>query len=105
MTELSSSSNTGLSLRVLDDIRKTAMKFAVGKVVLFGSRARGTHDKKSDIDLAVYGCERFPEFCLAVEEQVWTLLEFDLIDMECPAVSEELLKEIEKDGVVIYEKV
>lgn len=34
-------------------------RFGVEKIVLFGSRARGTNQEKSDIDLAVYGCEKF----------------------------------------------
>lgn len=40
-----------------------------------------------------------------MEEDVWTLLEFDLIDMDYGVVSAELKAEIERDGIVIYEKV
>jgi hypothetical protein len=39
-----------------------------------------------------------------MQEEVWTLLKMDLIDMN-ETVSEELISEIERDGVVIYEKV
>lgn len=39
-----------------------------------------------------------------MREEVWTLLKMDLIDMN-ETVSEELISEIERDGVVIYEKV
>ncbi|MCI9441424.1 MAG: nucleotidyltransferase domain-containing protein [Ruminococcus sp.] len=77
-------------------------KYDVSKVILFGSRA--THQEKRDLDLAVYGCADFPEFSFSMQEEVWTLLKMDLIDMN-ETVSEELISEIERDGVVIYEKV
>jgi predicted nucleotidyltransferase len=96
---------TGISEVILKDIQQIAVLYNVEKIVLFGSRARGTHQKKSDIDLAVYGCSDFTRFSLSIEENVWTLLEFDLIQMDETAVSEELKTEIERDGIVIYEKI
>lgn len=74
------------------------------KVILFGSRARGTHQKKSDLDLAIYGCHNFAGFSIAMQEEIWTLLQMDLIDMNEP-VSAELISEIDRDGVVVYEKI
>lgn len=96
---------TGISPRAIDDMQTVAQKYNLKRMTLFGSRARGTYDKKSDIDLAIYGCEDFPGFADSMEEDVWTLLEFDLIDMDAPTISEELKSEIKKDGVVIYEKI
>jgi predicted nucleotidyltransferase len=96
---------TGISEVILKDIQQIAVLYNVEKIVLFGSRARGTHQKKSDIDLAVYGCSDFTRFSLLIEENVWTLLEFDLIQMDEAAISEELKTEIERDGIVIYEKI
>lgn len=96
--------NTGIPERVLRDICMAAEKYHVAKIVLFGSRARGTHWEKSDLDLAVYGCSDFLNFSFAMEEEVWTLLKMDLIDMN-ESISEELISEIERDGVVLYEKV
>lgn len=98
------SEKTGLSARILKEIRFVAKKYESQKIVLFGSRARGEYQEKSDIDLAVYGCENFEDFTFEIEENVWTLLEFDLIDMENENISEELINEIERDGVVLYEK-
>ena len=73
--------------------------------MLFGSRARGTHGPKSDIDLAVYaGEESFVSFTGAVEDDAWTLLPFDFVDMNA-SLSAEFLAEIEREGVVLYEKV
>ena len=49
-------------------------RFGVEKIVLFGSRARGTNQEKSDIDLAVYGCEKFFDFQAEVEEKVLIIM-------------------------------
>lgn len=77
----------------------------VKRIVLFGSRARGTNQPKSDIDLAVYGCTDILEFRQRLEEEVETLLRFDLVDMEQADISQELIEAIERDGVVIYEEI
>ena len=44
--------------RVLREISLFARKHSVTKVILFGSRARGTNTERSDIDIAVYGGDR-----------------------------------------------
>lgn len=89
--------------RVLDDIIGIAKKNNISKVILFGSRARGTNSERSDIDLAVLGGDAL-SFYYDVEEEAWTLLMFDVVDLNKP-VSAELAEEIKRDGVVIYEKV
>ena len=97
---------TAIPDRALADIRRTAQRYGVKRLVLFGSRARGAHAPKSDIDLAVYGIEdavEFAGFAEALEEEAWTLLTFDLINMSAQP-SPDLIAEIERDGVVIYEK-
>ena len=73
------------------------------KVILFGSRARGDNWERSDVDLAISGGNR-TMFSLDVDEIeiVPTLLMFDVVDMD-NACNEELRKEIERDGVVLYE--
>lgn len=91
-----------LSDRVLQDIRKYAELYGIKKVVLFGSRARGTHSERSDIDIAVSGGNT-AEFSLEIDEKAHTLLMFDVVDFD-GYVSEELQKEIGRDGIVIYEK-
>ena len=87
--------------RVEREIVMFAGKHSVTKVVLFGSRARGSTER-SDVDIAVYGGD-FDEFYWDIKENVHSLLMFDVIDMDS-GISEELKKEIERDGVVIYEK-
>ena len=88
--------------RVLRDISSIARKHSVTKVILFGSRARGTNTERSDIDIAVYGGD-FDNFYWDVKEKIHSLLMFDIIQADS-SISEELKKEIEKDGVTIYEK-
>lgn len=88
--------------RVLRDILRFAQEASVDKLVLFGSRARGTNTEQSDIDLAVFGGD-FDRFYDDVQEKTWSLLSFDLIDMD-GRISSELEKEIQRDGVTIYEK-
>jgi len=88
--------------RVLADIRRFAEDAGVDRVVLFGSRARGTSRERSDIDLAVSGGD-FDRFYWNIREHAHTLLLFDLVEMD-RGISDELASEIRRDGAVIYEK-
>ena len=88
--------------RVLKDITAFAGKHDVRKIVLFGSRARGTHTERSDIDIAVSGGD-FDAFYWSIKEDVYSLLTFDIVDVDS-GISDELKEEIERDGVIIYEK-
>lgn len=90
---------------VYNEIVKFAKEFGATKVVLFGSRARGDNKEKSDIDVAIYECNRFNDFKNKIDEELWSLLHVDVINMEEKFVSEELISEINKDGVVLYEKI
>lgn len=90
--------------KVFSEISGLAKQYGASKVILFGSRARRTHHPKSDIDLAVYDCGNFRDFSFSVDEKIMTLLQFDIVNMNAD-VSEELRKEIERDGIIIYEKI
>lgn len=92
-----------LSERIESDLISLAAQYGLDKVILFGSRARGDNQERSDIDLAIQGGDT-TRFALDVDDKVWTLLLFDIVDLGKP-VQPELLREIEKDGVVLYEKV
>ncbi len=92
-----------LDKRVENDIIKIAQKNNIKKVILFGSRARGTNRERSDIDLAVSGGNSM-NFYFDLEDEAWTLLLFDVVNLD-EKISDELRKEIERDGVVIYEEV
>lgn len=88
--------------RVIKDIAAFSKECNVQKVILFGSRARGTHTERSDIDIAVIGGD-FDTFYWAVKERTHSLLSFDIVNYDS-GVSEQLKKEIGKDGMVIYEQ-
>lgn len=88
--------------RVLRELSSFAKESSVIKIILFGSRARGTNTERSDIDIAVYGGD-FDNFYWDVKEKIHSLLMFDIVQAD-GSISDELKQEIEKDGVVIYEK-
>lgn len=88
--------------RVLKDIVRFAKYHDIERVILFGSRARGDHAERSDIDLAVNGMD-FDGFYWDIKENTHSLLMFDLVDLN-QKISDELRKEIQREGIVIYEK-
>lgn len=94
--------NTGIRQIVIDEIIYFAKTYDIKKVILFGSRARGTHHKTSDIDLAITGGDKIL-FTLDVDEKTSTLLMYDIVDMDNNS-NEDLKKSIEQEGVIIYEK-
>lgn len=98
-----SGNDTGIKPIVLDQIVKIAKQYDLNRVILFGSRARGDYKRTSDIDLAIRGGNG-DRFTLAVEEETDTLLKYDVVNMDS-SVPEELLQSIDKEGVVIYEKI
>ena len=94
---------TGIKQVVLDELISIAERYQIKRIILFGSRARGDFRRTSDIDLAVSGGD-FARVVLDVEEETSTLLKYDFVDLD-RNIQEELLKSIEKEGVVIYEKI
>lgn len=88
--------------RVLRDMVQFAKVHDVNQIILFGSRARGTHTSRSDIDIAVCGGD-FDSFYWDIKEKTHSLLSFDVVNYDHP-VSDELKHEIERDGVILYEK-
>ena len=94
---------SGIKKELYCQILSLARKYRVEKLILFGSRARGDWRAASDIDLAVSGGD-FPRFALDIEEAADTLLKFDMVNLNGP-VQEELLDQIWKEGIVVYEKI
>ena len=94
---------SGIKKELYCQILSLARKYRVEKLILFGSRARGDWRAASDIDLAVSGGD-FPRFALDIEEAADTLLKFDMVNLNGP-VQEELLAQIWKEGIVVYEKI
>jgi uncharacterized protein len=80
----------------------------VQKIILFGSRARGTHTTFSDIDLAVVGVEDRREWLDILhladveDDRVPTLLKIDLVQLE--RVGSSMQRSIGKEGQILYER-
>ena len=94
---------TGIKPVVIEQICALAEKYALRRVILFGSRARGDFRPKSDIDLAAAG-GNIDAFRLAVEEETDTLLTFDVVNLDTD-IQPALRDAIDKEGRIIYEKV
>ena len=94
--------NTGIRIKVVEELRRLAEEHGLHKVVLFGSRARGDFRRESDIDLAVSGgnAERFS---LDADEMTSTLLKYDVVNLDRP-LRPELREAIEREGKVLFEK-
>ncbi len=91
-----------LPQRVQRDIRRIAKENDIERVILFGSRAKGDHTERSDIDIAVCG-NNFDDFYWDINEKVHSLLSFDIVNLN-DEIACDLKDEIESDGITIYEK-
>ena len=89
---------------VYQQIAQFAREAGAKRVILFGSRARGTNYPKSDIDLAIEGCPDFPALQDRLQEELWSLLRLDIVNLDA-RLSDELRQEIARDGKVLYEEV
>lgn len=95
----------GLNPKIIAGIKIIAEKYSVSKIVLFGSRARGDNNPKSDIDVAIYTMPEFVNkghFASDIEE-LETLLKIDTVFIS-KDTDEKLIKNIQREGVVIYER-
>lgn len=96
-----------LDKNILKEIIEISEKHSsIKRVVLFGSRVRKDNYPKSDIDLAVYLDGNFSnllDFIYDIENNTTTLLEFDFSNMN--EIKDELfIKQVEQEGITIYEK-
>ena len=79
----------------------------VDEIWLFGSRARGDHRKKSDIDLAIIcpnSTDNDWDNIMDIIENADTLLKIDCIKFDKIKIREELFDNILKDKKVLYVK-
>lgn len=99
------SANINLPPKVISGLKAIAEKYPIGKIVLFGSRARGNNNPKSDIDIAIYPSEGFENKGRLVSDidDLETLLKIDIIFIN-KDTDEKLIASIQREGVVIYER-
>lgn len=91
-----------LSENLLQELTRLGRQFSLDRIILFGSRARGTGTERSDVDIAVTGGD-IDGFYWEVKENFPSLLLFDIVDLDA-GITPALQQELEKDGVTIYEK-
>ena len=85
---------------MVEQIRRSR---SVARIILFGSRARGDNDERSDIDLGIACPGASPDEWAAiwnVVDEAPTLLNIDLVRLE--HVDDALREAIEREGVVLY---
>ncbi len=86
-------------------IRLLSAQLEVEKVILFGSRARGDAEERSDIDLAIVAPTASPRQWLDLTfllEETDTLLPIDLVRWE--EVPQMLKERILAEGEILYER-
>lgn len=79
----------------------------VDAIWLFGSRARGDHGDRSDIDLAIV-CPRATDGdwrkIMDIIENADTLYKIDCVRFEKEKISQDLYEAISTQGTVLYDK-
>lgn len=89
---------------IIHRLEKAKLLYYVNKIYLFGSRARGDANNRSDIDLAIE-CIENPRVWVEIYETIQateTLLKIDLINLA--EASSELKQKILCEGKIIYEQ-
>lgn len=94
-----------LEENILDELIKIGNKYNIVKIVLFGSRARKDNKTNSDIDLAFFTDKRTDnESKIYFEiEEINTLYKIDIVFIK-QNTDKKLLENIEREGIVLYEK-
>lgn len=90
--------------QIISALSDCGLLSAVEKIVLFGSRARGDMEPRSDIDLAVFGAQisRLEWLqILDVVENIDTLLKIDVVHFD--RSSTQLQQNILNEGIIVYE--
>ena len=91
--------------KIIEEVARICHSFCAKEVILYGSRAKGTAQERSDIDIAVSGvasCDIF-ELEEALED-IPTLYTIDLVDLDT-CKNQLLLEDIKQYGREIYKKI
>lgn len=97
----------GLSDSELQTLRDVFSRFSdISEVILFGSRARGTHRPSSDVDLAIKGknlnIDTLAKLRYILEEETNLPYFFDIVIYD-RVENEALKREIDEGGKIVYE--
>jgi predicted nucleotidyltransferase len=88
-------------------IEKLKKISGIKRIILYGSRARGDNEERSDIDLAI-DCPgiSFDEWnaIINIIEQADTLLTIDFVRFDTLSEKNPLRISIERDGLILYQK-
>ena len=100
--------NIGLEQKDIDEILNIAAQFSeIEKVIVFGSRAKGSHTKGSDIDLAISGENITPATLVKLSERLnsESMLPyfFDILHYE-NINNDELKDHIDRIGKILFKK-
>jgi 23S rRNA (uracil1939-C5)-methyltransferase len=95
--------NIGLSEKIIKQIIDIIIKYSdPGKIMIFGSRARGDFKKTSDIDIAIEGGNNPGYLREILDEDLNTLLNIDVVYLD--KIENNFKKEILNEGLIVYEK-
>lgn len=98
--------NSRLDRILCDVVARAVREIHPRRIWLFGSQARATATRTSDVDLAfdLTGAarERWSEFVIEASEEVPALVDLDLIDLD--ACETKLAHEILRTGRLVYER-
>lgn len=90
---------------IMAEIIQRCSAYGAHRIILFGSRAKGTATERSDIDIAVSGVAACDIFELEEElEDIPTLYTIDLVDLDT-CKNQLLLEDIKQYGREIYKKI
>ena len=90
---------------VMTEIIQRCRLYGAQKIILYGSRAKGTATERSDIDIAVSGVASHEILDLQENlEEIPTLYTIDLVDLDT-CQNQLLLEDIKQYGRKIYEKI
>lgn len=100
-------SDVNLDVELVKQIQSIGREYDLKSIILYGSRATKKNWEKSDIDICldIEDSVLYLEVQKAFEERVRTLLRFDICNKQRFNYSAALDEEIERDGVILYEKV
>lgn len=95
------------ALRQAKFIQQLSQLSFIKSIILFGSRARGDHSERSDIDLAI-ACEENTlnkswQKVMDIIEDADTLLTIDCVRYDTLQKDNPLRQAIDKDAVILYQ--